>query len=231
MKTISIIGTGIVGQTLASKFITLGYDVMIGSRNMSERLESTRKDAMGNPSFSEWYAQNRSVKLGNLVNTVAFSDTIMNCTPGAGSVNTLKLVDTADYKGKILIDVSNPLDFSKGMPPSLIPEYCNTNSLGESIQNSFPDARVVKALNTTWCGLMVNPGLVNNGDHSTFICGNDASAKEHVKGILMSFGWQEKNIIDLGDITAARAVEMYLPLWARIFGATKNGTFNIKIEY
>ena len=80
-----------------------------------------------------------------------------------------------------------------------------------------------------WCGLMVNPALVNNANHDTFICGNDAEAKEFVKDILKSFGWFEKNILDLGDITNARGTEMYLPLWLRIWGATNNGAFNIKI--
>jgi predicted dinucleotide-binding enzyme len=76
---------------------------------------------------------------------------------------------------------------------------------------------------------MVNPGMLNGGDHSTFISGNDNSAKEEVKGILKSFGWNESNIIDLGDISTARGTEMYLPLWLRIYGATKSGVFNIKV--
>lgn len=132
-----------------------------------------------------------------------------------------------NLNGKIIVDIANPLEFTKGMPPSL--SISNTNSLGEEIQNTFPQTRVVKTLNTMWCGLMVNPVIINKGDHNVFVSGNDASAKEEVKTILKSFGWDDKNILDLGDITTARGTEMYLPLWLRIWGATNNGAFNIKI--
>jgi predicted dinucleotide-binding enzyme len=113
------------------------------------------------------------------------------------------------------------------MPPSL--SICNTHSLGEEIQNEFPQARVVKTLNTMWCGLMVNPGLIHGGDHQAFMCGNDTQAKESARKILNSFGWADKNIMDLGDITKARGTEMYLPIWLSIYGTTKSGAFNIKI--
>jgi predicted dinucleotide-binding enzyme len=132
-----------------------------------------------------------------------------------------------NLNGKIIVDIANPLDFSKGMPPTL--SLCNTTSLGEEIQSVFPMAKVVKALNTMWCGIMVNPKMINGGDHSTFVCGNDASAKEDVKEILKSFGWQENNILDLGDIIKARGLEMYLPIWLSIYMATNNGAFNIKV--
>ena len=125
------------------------------------------------------------------------------------------------------MDVANPLDFSNGMPPIL--SIVNTNSLGEEIQKTFPKANVVKALNTMWCGLMVNPFMINGGDHNTFICGNDSDAKDKVKEFLKSFGWSETNILDLGDITKSRGLEMYLPVWLSIYGATKSGAFNIKI--
>ena len=150
-----------------------------------------------------------------------------NCTSGGGSLDALKLAGENNLKGKIIVDLANPLDFSKGMPPSL--SVVNTNSLGEEIQKAFPNSKIVKALNTMWCGLMVNPAMINSGDHSVFISGNDAAAKEEVKEILTSFGWHEKNILDLGDITKARGTEMYLPLWLNIYGATNNGAFNIKI--
>ncbi len=128
----------------------------------------------------------------------------------------------------ILVDISNPLDFSKGMPPSL--SVCNTDSLGEQIQAAHPSLKVVKTLNTLWAGLMVNPGMINGGDHSIFMAGNDADAKSFVsKNVLQAFGWKESNILDLGDITKARGLEMYLPLWLSVYGATKNGAFNIKI--
>jgi len=229
MKKIAIMGTGSVGQAYASKFITLGYEVMLGTRNVPEKLADTAKNGYGNPSFSEWHSANKNVKLGTFEDAALFGDLILNATMGAKSIAALKMADVKNLNGKILIDVANPLDFSKGLPPSLLPELSNTNSLGEEIQKTFPDVRVVKTLNTMWNGLMVNPAMLNGGDHANFICGNSSEAKENVKEILKSFGWPEKNILDLGDISSARGTEMYLPLWLRIFGATNNGAFNIKI--
>jgi predicted dinucleotide-binding enzyme len=129
-------------------------------------------------------------------------------------------------KGKILVDIANPLDVTKGMPPTLITELCNTTSLGEEIQKAFPDSKVVKALNTVNFNIMVNPSVVK-GSHDVFVCGNDAAAKTSVKEILKAFGW--KNPVDLGDITAARGMEMYLPLWLRLWGAYQTPNFNISI--
>lgn len=229
MKTIAILGTGGVGQTYASKFVTLGYQVMIGTRNVEEKMAETEKDMYGNPPFSEWISANMDFKLGTFKEAAAFGEIILNATKGGESINALKMADVNNLNGKILIDVSNPLDFSKGMPPSLINNLSNTNSLAEEIQNTFPFVKVVKTLNTMFAGLMVNPMMINGGDHNAFICGNDFDAKEKVKDILKSFGWTDKNILDLGDITAARGTEMYLPLWLRIYGATNNGVFNIKI--
>ncbi len=229
MKTIGILGTGGVGQTYASKFISLGYGVMIGTRNVSEKLAGTAKDGYGNPPFSEWHKLNKDVKLGSFKETAAFGEFILNATQGANSISALKLADEKDLNGKILIDVANPLDFKAGMPPSLLPEYSNTNSLGEEIQKAFPSLKVVKALNTMWSGLMVNPSMLNGGDHNAFICGNDSSSKDMVKNILLSFGWKDKCIVDLGDISASRGTEMYVPLWLRIFNSTSNGAFNVKI--
>ena len=229
MKRIAIMGTGSVGQAYASKFITLGYEVMMGTRNVPKKLADTAKDGYGNPPFSEWYSANKNVKLGTFQEAATFGEIILNATIGAKSIEALRMADVKNLEGKILIDVSNPLDYSKGMPPSLLPELSNTNSLGEEIQKTFPDVRVVKTQNTMWNGLMVNPAMLNGGDHTTFICGNSTEAKETVKEILKSFGWPEKNILDLGDISSARGTEMYLPLWLRIWGATGSGAFNIKI--
>lgn len=229
MKRIAIMGTGSVGQAYASKFITLGYEVMMGTRNVPEKLADSARDVYGNPPFSAWLSANKSVKLGTFQEAALFGEIILNATMGAKSLEALKMADVKNLNGKILIDVSNPLDFSKGLPPSLLPELSNTNSLGEEIQKTFPDLRVVKTQNTMWNGLMINPAMLNGGDHTTFICGNSPEAKEAVREILKSFGWQEGNILDLGDISSARGTEMYLPLWLRIFGATNNGAFNIKI--
>jgi predicted dinucleotide-binding enzyme len=226
---ISIIGTGTVGQTIASKLVQLGYDVMIGTRNVSEKLAITTKDKYGNPPFSEWYKVNSKISLGSFAEAAAFGEIVVNATHGENSLTALKLAGEKPLEGKILMDVSNPLDFSKGNIPSLLPEFNNTSSLGEEIQKSFPKTKVVKTLNTVWCGLMVNPGMIGGGDHLNFVSGNNAGAKEKVKSLLKEFGWNEKNIIDLGDITGARATESYLLLWLRLMGVVKSGAFNIRL--
>lgn len=213
---IAVLGTGSVGDTIGSKLVELGHSVRMGSRTAdNEKAKAFTGKHSGKASA------------GTFADAAAFGEIIFNCTSGGGSIEALKLAGDANLKGKVIIDLANSLDFSKGMPPTL--SVVNTTSLAEEIQKAFPDAKVVKALNTMWCGLMVNPGIINGGDHSTFICGNDEGAKEEVKDLLKTFGWQEKNILDLGDLTAARGTEMYLPLWLRIYGATKNGAFNIKI--
>lgn len=128
---------------------------------------------------------------------------------------------------KILIDIANPLDFSNGFPPSLT--VCNADSLAEELQQTFPALKVVKTLNTMSAFIMVNPGLVP-GDHTVFISGNDSEAKSVVKGMLNSFGWDNKNIIDLGDITTARRTEMLLPVWVRLLGVLQTPMFNFHIN-
>ena len=213
---IAVLGTGNVGDTIGSKLIEVGHTVMMGSRT---------KDNEKAKAFVAKH--NAKASTGTYTDAAAFGEIIFNCTAGVGSIDALKMAGEKNLNGKIIVDIANPLDFSKGMPPSLA--ICNTNSLGEEIQKTFPQTKVVKALNTMWCGLMVNPAMINGGDHNTFVSGNDANAKEEVKKILKSFGWAEKNILDLGDITKARGTEMYLPIWLSIYGATNNGAFNIKI--
>jgi hypothetical protein len=226
---ISIIGTGSVGQTIASKLIELGHDVMIGTRNVAEKIASTAKDNYGNPSFSEWHKANSKVQLGTFAQAAAFSNIIFNATHGGSSLDALKAAGAKNLSGKVLVDIANPLDFSKGMPPSLLPGLNNTNSLGEEIQKTFPDSKVVKTLNTMWCGLMVNPKMIGGGDHINYIAGNDAEAKITVRKILKEFGWKDENIIDIGDITGARATESLLPIWLRVMGVTGNGAFNFRL--
>ena len=153
-------------------------------------------------------------------------EVLINATSGAFSLATLHLAGAPNLKDKILIDVSNPLDASQGMPPILW--VCNTDSLGEQIQRAFPEAKVVKALNTVSAPVMVNPGRVAGGDHTLFISGNDAAAKAQVTSWLKNwFGWRD--VIDLGDIVSARGVEMYLPLWLRLWGALGSGMLNVKV--
>jgi predicted dinucleotide-binding enzyme len=226
MKT-AVFGTGIVGQVIANRLAGLGHSVTIGTRDVAKTLARTDKDVYGNPPFAEWYKENKSkVKLSSYSEAASSSEIIFNCTVGQGSVDALKQAGTTNLRGKIIIDISNPLDFSKGMPPSLSP--VNTDSLGELIQRTFPEAKVVKTLNTMNCFLMVNPAALS-GDHSVFVSGNDAEAKSKAKEILKSFGWKDSNIIDLGDITTARGTEQLLPIWIRLYSALENPMFNFHI--
>ena len=226
---IAIIGTGIVGKTIASKLVELNHDVMMGTRNVSDKLASTQTDNYGNPPFGEWIKTNSKVKLGSFAEAAAFGELVVNATNGSNSITALILAGTKNLAGKVLIDISNPLDFSNGMPPSLLPGLNNTNSLAEEIQRTFPDTMVIKTLNTMWCGLMVNPNLVGNGDHINFISGNNSEAKNKVIKLLNQFGWLDKNILDIGDITGARATESLLPIWLKVMGVTKNGAFNFRL--
>ncbi|MFM2376755.1 MAG: hypothetical protein RLZZ165_1852 [Bacteroidota bacterium] len=216
MMRAAVFGTGMVGDAIGSKLVELGHIVMMGSRT-----------AENEKAIAFVAKQEGKAGAGTFADAAAFGDIIFNCTAGVGSMEALKQAGEANIRGKIIVDIANPLDFSNGMPPSL--SICNTTSLGEEIQKAFPQAKVVKALNTMWCGIMVNPAMVHGGDHHTFVCGNDAAAKAEVKEILKAFGWAEQNILDLGDITKARGTEMFLPLWLSIYGATNNGAFNIKI--
>ena len=226
---IAIIGTGAVGKTIGSKLVELKHNVMIGTRNVSEKRASTEIDIYGNPSFSEWLMSNSKIRLGSFAEAAAFGELIVNATNGGNSVTALILAGAKNLSGKVLIDISNPLDFSNGMPPSLLPGLNNTNSLGEEIQKTFPDTMVVKTLNTMWCGLMINPNLIGNGDHVNFISGNSEEAKSTVKRLLNEMGWPDKNILDLGDITGARGTESMLPVWLRMMGVLKTGAFNFRI--
>jgi len=226
---IAILGTGSVGRTLASRLVELDNEVMMGTRVVSEKLASTEKDNYGNPSFSEWIEGNIKIRIGTFSEAAAFGNIVINATNGGNSVTALIHAGAKNLAGKVLIDISNPLDFSNGMPPSLLPGLNNTNSLAEEIQKTFPEALVVKTLNTMWCGLMINPGLIGKGDHVNFISGNNAEAKKKVKKLLNQFGWLDENTIDLGDITGARATESMLPIWVRLMGATKSNVFNFKI--
>jgi predicted dinucleotide-binding enzyme len=210
---IGIMGTGMVGQTLGSKLVQLGHEVKMGSRTQN------------NENATQWVKQNGGrASQGTFADAAAFGEIVFNCTAGTASLAALKLAGSQNLRGKVLVDVANPLDFSKGMPPSL--SVCNTDSLAEQIQKAFPHAKVVKTLNTMNCVVMVNPSLVP-GEHNVFVSGNDPQAKAKVNEILGSFGWN--SIIDLGDITAARGTEMLLPIWLRLMGLYQTPNFNFRI--
>ncbi len=221
---IAILGTGGVGKAFATRLTELGHEVTVGTRDVTKTLEKE-----GDSSFKSFLSNNTKVKLDTFAAAAAFGELVINVSKGENTVDVLKAAGGANLKGKILIDISNPLDFSKGMPPSLIPEFSNTNSLGEELQKLLPETKVVKTLNTMWNGLMLNPALIGNGDHVNYICGNDADAKKKVLDFLNTLGWKNESVLDLGDITAARATEATLPIWLRVYGAKQSGAFNFKI--
>lgn len=227
-KKIGIIGSGPVALALAEKLLKHGAEVMVSSRRLDEAKD---KGPMGKfPSPNQWKSeqskQGRKAFAGSFEAAAKFGEVVFNCTPGEISLKALELAGKNNLNGKILVDVGNPLDFSKGMTPTL--SFCNTESLGERIQAAFRGAKVVKALNTVSAPVMVNPSILS-GETDLFIAGNDAGAKKWVKETLLEkwLGW--KSVIDLGDITAARGTEMYLSLWLRLYMATNTPYFNIKI--
>lgn len=215
---IGILGTGSVGATIGSKLVDLGHQVMMGSRtNNNEKSQAFVSKHQGVNALA-----------GTFGEAAAFGEVVFNCTKGEFSLDAITMAGS-EINGKVLIDVSNPLDFSNGMPPCLIPNLANTNSLGEEIQRKFPETKVVKTLNTMWCGIMVDPNIVGNGNHINYICGNDAEAKNVTVSILKQFGWKDETLLDLGDITNARGTEATLLIWLRVYGATKTGAFNFNI--
>lgn len=214
MARFGVLGSGNVGQAIASKLVALGHEVCMGSR------------AAGNERAVAWAGEaGEGASEGAFADAAGFGELLFNCTAGVASLEALAAAGETNLAGKVLVDVANPLDFSQGMPPRLA--VVNDDSLGERIQRTFPAARVVKSLNTVTAAVMVDPGLVP-GDHAMFVAGDDAAAKAEVSELLESFGWRV--VIDLGDITAARGMEMYLPLWLRLMGAVDTMQFNIAIQ-
>jgi 8-hydroxy-5-deazaflavin:NADPH oxidoreductase len=220
-----ILGTGVVGKSIAVRLDGLGHDVIVGTRNPEETLSRTDPDQYGNPPFGAWQEEHPEVRLGTFAEAAAHGEMVVNATAGAVSLEALEQAGEDTLNGKILIDISNPLDFSKGMPPTLL--VSNTDSLGEQIQRRFPEAKVVKTLHTMNAYLMVDPAQLAATDHTVFVSGDDAEAKARVSELLRSFGWSD--IIDLGDITTARGTEMVLPIWVRLFGVFQKPIYNFKI--
>ena len=212
---IGILGSGMVGKTVGAALVKHGHTVMLGTRSAEKKDVVQWVETTGGRSSA-----------GTFEDAARFGEIHLLCTKGEATLNALQLAGTAHFKGKIVIDITNPLDFSRGMPPSLLPQFANTNSLGEEVQKALPEARVVKTLNVVNCEVMVDPRK-SGGDPTMFVCGNDRAAKDGVSGILRTFGWND--IIDLGDITAARGTEMLLPIWVRLWMSTQNGLVAFKV--
>ena len=223
---IAVLGTGAVGQALAGKLAELGHEVTVGTRDPEGTLARTEPDQMGNPPFKVWKQAHLGVELRTPPAAAAAAELVVNASNRAGSLAMLESAGEQNLAGKVLIDVANPLDFSRGMPPSLF--VSNTDSLGEQIKRHFLHARVVKALNTMNCEVMVEPGKVP-GEHDVFLCGEDADAKRRVTELLESFGWPAGRIVDLGGVESARGTEMYVAFWLRLWGALGTGYFNIAV--
>ncbi|HEY3051337.1 MAG TPA: NAD(P)-binding domain-containing protein [Gaiellaceae bacterium] len=196
---IGVLGTGVVGKTIAAKLRELGHDVLVGSRTAGA-------DAVP------------------FADAAAHGGLVFNCTNGAASLEALHGADAANLAGKVLVDVSNPLSGSRDAPLFV----SNDDSLGERIQRAFPETKVVKSLHTVNASVMVDPARVP-GAHDIFVSGNDAGAKAQVSELLQSFGWPAEHILDLGDISSARGTEMYIALWLRLWQTVGSADFNIHV--
>lgn len=207
---IGVLGTGAVGQTMAGKLVTMGHDVMMGAR------AADNEKVLG-------FAARSGGRAGTFADAAVHGDMVLNCTRGDTSLAMLSTLATG-LRGKVLIDLANPLDFSQGFPPHLT--VSNTDSLAEQIQRALPETFVVKSLNTVNAAVMIEPSRVP-GRHTVFVSGNDKHAKGQVMDFLRGLGWH--SIIDLGDITSARAAEQILPLWTRLYAVLGTGDFNIAV--
>jgi predicted dinucleotide-binding enzyme len=216
---IGVLGTGVVGETIATALTMKGYNVRMGSRTAD------------NEKAAAWVkGANNHATQGDFDDAAAFGHIVFFCLNGEHALDAQKLIDADSVQGKILIDVTNPLDFSRGMPPRMIEGFGNHTSLGEKIQAALPGAFVVKTLNTVNCNLMVDARRVNKGDHHLFICGNNQDAKNKVMHFLVdNFNWKADNFIDLGGIEKSRLTEAYVPLWVSMMQAVGTPMFNLKI--
>jgi predicted dinucleotide-binding enzyme len=222
---IGIIGSGVVAQTLGTKLVDLGHDVVLGTRDPSKLDE--KKNMAG--TLREWLAgvtkAGKKAKVATFQEAAAHGELLINATHGQASVEALKLANADKVGPKVLIDTANELDFSKGMPPGALASQANC--LAERIQTAFPNLKVVKSLNTIGSPIMVAPQALAGGEHTVFVSGNDTPAKAAVAELLKSFGW--KDVLDLGDISSARGPEMYMAMWIRLWGATGTGMVNVKV--
>ncbi|WP_448003411.1 NADPH-dependent F420 reductase [Agromyces bauzanensis] len=222
---VAVLGTGMVGRALAGRLAELGHEVTVGTRDVEATMARGESDAMGNPPYADWAQTHQRVMLATFADAAAGADLVVNATSGRVSIAALEAAGRDHLAGKVLLDVANPLDYSHGFPPSLF--VSNTDSLAEQIQARFPEARVVKSLNTMNAFLMADPRQLADGDHTVFVSGNDADAKQVVTELLRAFG--HTDIIDLGDLSTARGTESLLPVWVRLYGVLGIPMFQFKI--
>jgi predicted dinucleotide-binding enzyme len=211
---IGILGSGDVGRKLADGFIELGHTVKIGSRSPNQS------------KIAGWMAKHNKTKAssGAFSEAASFGELDVIATLWTGTVDAIKIADPMNFANKIVIDVTNPLDFSKGMPPELAVGH--TDSAGEIIQRMLPDSKVVKALNTVGNPHFMHPDF-HGGPPTMFICGNDDEAKKTVTDdILTKFGWET---VDVGGIGGARILEPLALLWITHYFRTGNGDHAFKL--
>ena len=211
---IAVLGTGLTGQTIGTKLVRLGHEVMLGSRDPAK------------PAAVTWARDaGQHALYGTFQNAAEFGEIVFNCTLGSASLEALEQAGADNLRNKILIDTSNPLvDRTSEI---WILTVCNTDSLGEQIQRAFPDSKVVKTLNTVNANVMVDPAKLPEMT-DIFVSGNDLDAKATVVMILKDwFGW--RRITDLGNITTSRSVEMYVPLWHNLRNTISGKRFNLRI--
>lgn len=207
---IGIIGSGEVGQRLGDGFIELGHTVKIGTRDPQKVAAWVEKhgDKASAGSFSEAAAFGK--------------DMVAIATLWTGTQSAIEMAGPANFAGKVVMDVTNPLDFSS-TPPKLA--IGHTDSAGETVQRLLPDARVVKAFNTVGNPLMLHPDFAG-GRPTMFVCGNDDSAKDLVRDIAFSLGWET---LDVGGIEGSRLLEPLAMLWVVHYFRTKNGNHAFKL--
>jgi 8-hydroxy-5-deazaflavin:NADPH oxidoreductase len=208
-----MLGTGAVGRNVAGRLAELGHDVTLGTRDP----DATRA--------RDDYQELPGIGLETFADAAGDADLVVNATNGSATLDVLGQAGTDQLAGKVLLDLANPLDFSHGFPPTMLVK--DTDSLAEQVQRAFPDARVVKSLNTMNNELMARPRTLADGDHTVFVAGDDADAKALVTGLLAELG--HTDVVDLGDLTAARGLEMVLPLWVRIMAALGTANFQFKL--
>ncbi len=207
---IGILGSGMVGQALAQKLAQTGQEVMIGTRSPQK--------------LAEFAAQNPGVRVGSFREAATYGELVFNASKGDASLEVVKSAGPENLKGKILVDLANPLDFSQGMPPTLF--VGNTDSLAEQIQRALPETKIIKAFNTLTASLMVDPQSLAGGDHTLFTTAEGIERMALAMDLAEWFGWRD--ILDLGDLTGARATEALLPLWIRLY--VKFGTGNLQFK-
>lgn len=210
---IAVLGTGTAGRVLSTRLAQLGHTVTLGTRDPAST--AAREDVEQVP----------GVALASFADAVDGVDVVVVALNGAVALDVLGSLGPDALSGTVLMDVTNPLDFSGGFPPTL--RVKDTDSLGEQVQRMLPATKVVKTLNTMNAAVMAHPERVGDGDHTVFVSGESPTAKAVVEGLLLEMG--HTDILDLGGIESARGVEMFLPLWLRVLGALGTADFQVKV--